>query len=74
MTRQGTNQTLSEWETVFKRLVRLVNERAHAEKSELEQARDFIDKLLGNSYGAWKHECHQEENRQKQRMACGEPR
>ena len=74
MTRQGTNQTLSEWETVFKRLVTLVNERANANKSDLEQAKDFIDKLHTNSYGPWKHECHMKENRQQQRMACGETR
>ena len=72
--RQGTDQTLSEWESVFKRLVKLVNERANANKSDLEQAKDFIDKLLASSYGSWKHECHMEENRQQQRMACGEPR
>ena len=73
-TRQGTNQSLSEWEITFKRLVILVNERAYANKRGLEQARDFVDKLLGSSYGIWKHECYLEENRQQQRIACGEPR
>ena len=73
-TRQGVNQSLSEWETTFKRLVSLVNERAYANKRDIEQARDFVDKLLGTSYGIWKHECHLEENRQQQRIACGEPR
>jgi len=73
-TRQGANQTLSEWETTSKRLVILVNERAYANKRDLEQARDFVEKLLGSSYGTWKHECLLEENRQQQRIACGEPR
>ena len=62
------------WETTFKRLVILVNEKAHASKRDLEQARDFVDKLLGSSYGIWKHECLLEENRQQQRIACGQPR
>ena len=73
-TRQGVNQTLSEWETTFKRLVMLVNEKAYANKRDLEQARDFVDKLLGSSYGTWKHECLLEESRQQQRIACGESR
>jgi hypothetical protein len=72
--RQGAEQTLSEWETMFRRLVKLVNDRANANKSDLEQAKDFVDKLFAKSYGPWKHECHMEENRQQQRMACGEPR
>ena len=73
-TRQSANQTLSEWETIFKRLVTLANEKAYANKRDLEQARDFVDKLLGSSYGNWKHECLLEENRQQQRIACGETR
>ena len=58
MTRQGTSQTLSEWETVFKRLVTLVNERANANKSDLEQAKDFIDKIFamvpGSMNATWR--------------------
>jgi len=67
--RQGAEQTLSEWETMFRILVKLVNERANANKSDLEQAKDFVDKLFARSYGPWKHECHMEENRQQQRTA-----
>ena len=40
-TRQGVNQSLSEWETTFQRLVSLVNERTYANKRGLEQAGYF---------------------------------
>jgi hypothetical protein len=69
-------QTITEFETEFRNLVEIVNnpELADARKSEVEQAKDFTDKLLPAIFGDWKIEVRGEEDRQQQRVSCSQPR
>jgi hypothetical protein len=69
-------QTVTEFETEFRSLVEIVNnpELADARKSEVEQAKDFTDKLLPAIFEDWKIEVRGEEDRQQQRVSCSQPR
>jgi hypothetical protein len=49
-------------------------ELADARKSEVEQAKDFTDKLSPAIFGDWKIEVRGEEDRQQQRVSCSQPR
>ena len=61
-----SHQTISEFETEYRSLIEIVNnpELADACKSEVEQAKDFTDKLLPAIFGEWKTEVREEEDRQ----------
>ena len=74
--RKYRSQTVTEFETEFRSLVEIVNnpELADARKSEVEQAKDFTDKLLPAIFGEWKTEVREEEDRQQQRISCSQPR
>ena len=69
-------QTITEFETEFRSLVEIVNnpDLADARKSEVEQAKDFTDKLLPAIFGDWKVEVREEEDRQQQRVSCSQVR
>ena len=69
-------QTMTEFETEFRRLVEIVNnpDLTDTRKSEVEQAKDFTDKLLPSIFGDWKAEVREEEDRQQQRVSCSQAR
>ena len=71
-----TNQSVNEFETKFKCMVKIVNDkdRVDARKSEEEQAKDFVDKLNGSTFGQWKAEVRADEDRQQQRISCHQQR
>ena len=70
------NQSVNEFETKFKCMIKIVNDkdRADARKGEEEQAKDFVDKLHGTTFGYWKAEVKADEDRQQQRMSCQQQR
>ena len=49
-------------------MIKIVNnkDRADARKREEEQAKDFVDKLHGTTFGHWKVEVKADEDRQQQ--------
>ena len=70
------NQSVNEFETKFKCMIKIVNDkdRADARKGEEEQAKDFVDKLHGTTFGYWKAEVKADEDRQQQRISCQQQR
>ena len=69
-------QTITEFEAEFRSLVEIVNnpDLVDARISEVEQAKDFTDKLLPAIFGDWKVEVREEEDRQQQRVSCSQVR
>ena len=70
------NQSVNEFETKFKCMIKIVNDkdRADAQKGEEKQAKDFVDKLHGTTFGYWKAEVKADEDRQQQRISCQQQR
>ncbi len=70
------NQSVNEFETKFKCMIKIINDkdRADARKSEEEQAKDFVEKLHGTTFGYWKAEVRADEDRQQQRISCYQQR
>jgi len=66
-------QDVLEWEAEFRDLIDIVNNplQADARKGEVEQAKDFVDKLCNNTFNEWKSEVRADEDRQHQRLNCG---
>jgi len=69
-------QSVNEFETKFKCMIKIINDkdRADARKGEEEQAKDFVDKLHGTTFGYWKAEVRADEDRQQQRISCQQQR
>ena len=70
------NQDVLDFEAEFKSIVEIVNDPQHADarKGEVEQAKDFVDKLNYNMFVEWKNKVRTDEDRQKQRLNCEGPR
>ena len=68
-------QDVLEWEAEFRDLIEIVNNplQAGARKGEVEQAKDFVDKL-SHMFNDWKTEVRADEDRQQQTLNCGGPR
>jgi len=66
-------QDVLEWEAEFRDLIDIVNNplQADARKGEVEQAKDFVDKLCNNMFNEWKSEVRADEDRQQQTLNCG---
>ena len=75
-THMKITQDVLEFEADFKSLVEIVNDpqQADAGKGEVEQAKDFVDKLNHNTFREWKNVIRADEDRQQQRLNCGGPR
>ena len=60
-------QSVNEFETKFKCMIKIINDkdRADARKGEEEQAKDFVDKLHGTTFGYWKAEVRADEDSNK---------
>jgi hypothetical protein len=69
-------QDVLEWESEFRDLISIVNDplQADARKGEVEQAKDFVDKLNNSMFNEWKNEIRADEDRQQQTLNCGGPR
>jgi len=69
-------QSVNEFETKFKCMIKIINDkdRADARKGEEEQAKDFVDKLHGTTFGYWKAEVRADKDRQQQRISCQQQR
>ena len=57
-------------------MIKIYNDKdcADARKGEEEQAKDFVDKLHGTTFGYWKAEVKADEDRQQQRISCSQQR
>jgi hypothetical protein len=75
-TQMKPTQSVLEFEAEFKSMIEIINDplQANARKEEVDQAKDFTDKLTHAIFGDFKTEVRAEEDKQQQQLCCGASR
>jgi hypothetical protein len=75
-TQMKPTQSVLEYEADFKSMIEIINDplQANARKEEVDQAKDFTDKLYHGIFGDYKAEVKAEEDKQQQQLCCGATR